>query len=119
MVRVTKRKIKASSLLETIVAMVILVAVFTIAIMIFVNVTATGFNFQKIHANNLLKNLSRQTVKEMKLYDENLEVNNILVVKKVSKYQEQKGLFVLELSAFNKDSIKLAQRRELIFQNEN
>ena len=61
MVRLIDKKLKASTLIEVLVAMVIIMIVFAIATRIFLNVMDSGVSFKKIQAQQELMILAKQT----------------------------------------------------------
>ena len=60
MVRLIAKKVAASSLIEVLIAMVIILIVFTIAIKIFNNVLGSGVSFRDVKVQNQLGLLAKQ-----------------------------------------------------------
>lgn len=108
-------RLKGSTLIETLVAMVIIIICFGIGLLIYVNVLASDNRYQKFHAFNLLKNLSLSIQQENNFLDGDFEVDNIILKKRVVKYPMATGLVQLSLSAYGKNGKLLAQQREILF----
>ena len=60
MVRLVKKKVAASSLIEVLIAMVIILIVFTIAIKIFNNVVSSSVSFRNVKVQSQLDLLAKQ-----------------------------------------------------------
>jgi|GEM_PF-1289203 hypothetical protein len=95
------KKITASSLLETMIAMVIIMLVFGISTMIFVNVTSGNFSLQKRKADLLIKQALIQT-KEQKAYvDETLDYDLIKIDRHVTNYPDTKDILMVSFVAYH------------------
>ncbi len=60
MAKLMNKKLAGSSLIEVLIAMVIIMVVFAIAMRVFVNVMNTGISFKKIQVQNQLNLLSKK-----------------------------------------------------------
>lgn len=107
-------KAKSSSLLETIVAMVIIMVVFSISIMIYVNITSSTFSLQKIKTDLLLQRLSVTTLEKKTYFDETIEYEIITIDKQIQKYNDIDDILLMTLTAYNKQQDTIAQRKQLL-----
>ena len=108
------KKVKSSSLLETIIAMVIIMVVFGISIMIYVNITSSTFSTQKIKTDLLLKQLAITTLEKKSYFDETIEYEIITIDKQVQKYNDTDDVLLMTLTAYNKQQDTIAQRKQLL-----
>ncbi|MDQ3192428.1 MAG: hypothetical protein M3Q58_12615 [Bacteroidota bacterium] len=108
------KKIKASTLIEVIVALIIVMISFGIAMAIYVNVTYSDNQIQKLKANLILNETAIKTTNENSFIDEKTEVDGISVVKTVHSYEGIQGLNLLLLEAFDVNMKKIAERKELV-----
>lgn len=109
-----KIKCKASTLLESLVAMVLIMICFGIAMMIYVNVMSSDNNRQKLSAQLLLNQVALEGKQEKKYLDEKIEAGNMTIQKTVAPYKEADNLSLLTLTAFDKNGKMIAQHKELI-----
>ena len=106
-------KIKAFSLLEAMVSMVIVMLVFGLSGMITVNITNSGMSREKQNAYMLVQSLRNETIKEQRFIDESIKVNDILIEKTIFDYPKNETLKVLLVEAFKGEN-KLSESKELI-----
>jgi Tfp pilus assembly protein PilV len=108
------KKITASTLLESLIAMVVVMVSFAIASAIYLQILSSGGEFQKLKAAALLQKIADET-KQNRLYlDDNITVDQFVVEKKVVSYNGQKHLFHLKLKVFMQKEKQLAEYNELI-----
>lgn len=108
------KKVKASTLIEVMVALIIVMISFGIAMAIYVNVTHSDNQTQKLKAQLLLNETAIKTTNENSFIDEKTEMDGISVIKTVSSYEGTPGLHLLFLEAFDVNAKKIAERKELV-----
>ena len=111
------QKLKASTLLESMVAMVLLMMCFGISLKIYLDVSMSGDHQKTLKAENLLKKIAIETVQEDRIKNEILLIENLRIEKKISSYHEIDKLQVLCITAFDEHGKIMAFRRELIMIN--
>lgn len=114
MAGIVDRKLNASSLLETIVALMVVMLVFGIAMTIYVNVMRNSSSLAEVKASLRLDVLAKETKEKKAFFDENFEEEQVDFEKRVTKYQNKEGLLLLELEARDKTNRILAERKEII-----
>ena len=77
MVKLINKKIKGSTIIEVLVAMVIIMVVFAIAIRIYANVTTSGVAYRKIQAQQELLILAKQIQNRGFVDEERLQKDSI------------------------------------------
>ncbi|WP_461788817.1 type II secretion system protein [Pedobacter sp.] len=98
MVGLIKRKLEASTLIEVLIAMVIIVIVFTIAMHVFANVMNTGVSSAKIKAENQIRLIAADVKNKGQIDEEVLILDSIGYELRVMPAVAA-GLSQLEISA--------------------
>jgi Tfp pilus assembly protein PilV len=108
----TSIKLKASSLIETIIAMVILVSVFSTGIVVYHKVMSSSMNLQKIKAQHLAFKCIDDTQAEKSVFDAELDVEGLRIVKKVSVTSWSSSMYHLKIAVLNdkKDTLNISQK---------
>ncbi|WP_419699008.1 hypothetical protein [Mucilaginibacter sp. NFX135] len=107
-------RLSASSLMEAVIAMVIMVLVFGIAMMIYTNVTRLSLSVRKIRAQAILQELLYQTAKNSSKDNQYIQVDEFEIEQKVSPFGSGTGLIQIELTAFGENHQQLAQLQQII-----
>jgi Tfp pilus assembly protein PilE len=106
--------LKASTLMESLIAMVILVVCLGIGTMIYTNVLNSDMERKQLHAA-LLANTEAIAIKSEKNYlDAEWQIDNWTIKKTVEKYNETENLFLLSIVVLDRDHKIISVRRELI-----
>ena len=108
-------KVQASSLIEVLIAMVILSIVMSIGIGTFHNVTSSNSLVQKQEAAHLLDSIFLQTKQTVRLIDEQIETANFTIQKEVVPYSKEADLHLLKLQVLDKEGKLIANKNELIY----
>jgi competence protein ComGF len=106
-------KIKAFSIIESMVSMVIVVLMFSLSALVISNGTKTGISKEKQSAYILVKSLRDETLKNARFIDEVVEVNGLLIEKTILDYNRNEELKILLVVA-SKGEEKLFESKELI-----
>lgn len=93
-------KIRASTLLEVIIAMVIILVVFTLAIGVYNNVLRRSPSVKKEQIKALTEQVITQSIKEHKWEDEESIVEDITIKKVVLPYETYTDLVMIIATAF-------------------
>ncbi|MEZ2337951.1 hypothetical protein AB6735_20045 [Mucilaginibacter sp. RCC_168] len=107
-------RLSASSLMEAVIAMVIMVLVFGIAMMIYTNVTRLSLSVRKIRAQAILQEFLYQTAKKSSKDNQHIQVDEFEIEQKVSPFGPGTGLIQIELTAFGENHQQLAQLQQII-----
>ncbi|MCR6641070.1 MAG: hypothetical protein NVV82_19280 [Sporocytophaga sp.] len=118
MAELIQQKIKASSLIEVVVAMVVMVITFGVGMMIYHNILRSGINLQNVKAEMLLSKISEETIRSRSYFDEDINEGELIVRKKVGKYQNNALLLLLEIQVYSKEEKLLAESNNLILADE-
>lgn len=107
-------KVKASSVLEVVVAMVIIVLVFGLAMMIYTNVTGMSLSGQKIKAQAILQEKLLYAEKERYPVNKSMDTAGFRIEQQVGVYGPDTLLNMISLAAYDGNQQKLAIMQKLI-----
>jgi hypothetical protein len=108
------RKLKGATLMEVLVAIAIIMSVFTISTIVFLNVTGSSYTGDKLKASLLLNEISMETNKSKTFLDEEISKDDIVIKKTFDKYNNHPNLMILTITAFNSSQKLLSERKEII-----
>lgn len=111
---VLSKKLKAGTILETMVALTIVMISFGIALMIFNNVNKSNSNFLKIKASIMLNEAAKNATQEKLYIDNSFEQDGISITQKIENFDNLSDIKLLYLEARNKEGKVIAERKELI-----
>jgi Tfp pilus assembly protein PilE len=114
-----KLKVQASSILEVVVSMVIMVIVFGIAMMIYTNVIRFSLSAKKLKAEALLQ----QAMLTAEQHPEaatttSTTVNDFRIEQEVKPYEGGAGLTIVRLTAYDQNQQQIAQLQKVIRNHE-
>lgn len=92
------KQLQASTLIEVLIAMVIIMVVFSIAMGLFSNVLSTGVSMRKVRVNQQLEWLRQQAIKNGKIENGHQVIDSIDYECSTLK-QEKAGMEILEIKA--------------------
>ena len=107
-------KLKAATLMESLVAMVVVLVCCGIASMIYVNVITSGNEREKLKAHLLLNEAAIKAKNENLFLDEEIRGETITIRKSIAPYKELPDISLLTLTAVDADGHVIETRKELI-----
>ena len=107
-------KLKASTLIEVIVSLVIITSIMTLALMTYVNIISSEDLHRKTEASLYVQNIMQDIKKEHLYVDDLIEHNNITYQVSFTPYDETKKLLMVEIVAVSTKNKELALWRELL-----
>jgi hypothetical protein len=107
-------KIQASTLVEVIVALIIILTSFGLAIMSIDNNSKSSNTHDLIQAQQCLLMVKDRTIKEKRFLDEEFDYANIHIIKMLTDYPNSTELKILEIQAFDTNKNMLVSQKELI-----
>jgi hypothetical protein len=108
---------RASTVLEVVISMVIIIIVFGIAMMIYGNVTRMSLSGQKIRAEAVLAEVMRGMQGAEPVSDTETIIAGFTIKRSVKTYAENGKLLQVELKAYDENHQVLAELNELILAN--
>lgn len=107
-------KVKASSILETVISMVVIVTVFTIALMIFGNVQRLSLSAKKVKVDGILNEALLTAEKAPSITKQSFTVDNFRIEEEISAYNNTTNLYLISLVAYDPNQEKIAQLKEVV-----
>ncbi|MBN2786870.1 MAG: hypothetical protein JXQ69_00975 [Paludibacteraceae bacterium] len=107
-------KIQASTLVEVIVALIIIVSSFGMAMMVIDGNSKSANTHALIQAQQCVLMEKDKTMKERRFFNEETDYKSIHIVKTLTDYPNSTELKVLEIQAFDANKKILVSQRELI-----
>jgi Tfp pilus assembly protein PilV len=107
-------KIKASSILEVIVAMVIIFVVFGMGMMIYANVTRSSLSAQKIQARAILLEELNKAEQSRAPSARSMDTAGFRVEQEVAPYPDDTLLSVIHLTAYDGNQNKISELQKVI-----
>jgi hypothetical protein len=108
------KKITSSTMIESLVAMVIITISFTIALMISSNLARTNNPRLRIKAYSEVQKLYSETKAKELYIDEVFEQEGLTIERLILPYTETRTLKILEISAYDNRGKLLVRKRELV-----
>lgn len=109
-----EKHLKAATIIESIVAMTLIMIGFGIALLIFLNINKSDNSFQKFKAQLILREVAVFSNKEKKSLFDQKQIGEISIIQTLSDYPGYADIKLLKLEAFNYEGEKIADRKELI-----
>lgn len=109
------KKLKATTLIEVLVAMIIILLSFGTGMMIYNNILNSDNGYEKMKSRLILNEIAIETKKEKTFFDEIKEEETFTIHKSIEQYKDKKNLSLLHLKAFNKQGRLIAEKKELIY----
>ncbi|PTT01385.1 hypothetical protein DBR11_07495 [Pedobacter sp. HMWF019] len=109
MAQLKGKHLRASTLLEVIVAMVVILAVFTLAIGIYTNVTRSSPSFRQQYLRKISEDVIKESINSKNWKDEELVVDSVILKKQIKALDGYTDLVVIEVSAseYGKEACKI------------
>ncbi len=112
-------KLRASTLLEVVVSMVLIVVVFTIALTIYTNVLKLSLSVRKLTARAVLSELSLRADSGSSASVQTFNKGAIRVEQQMDTYQGNNALQQVSLTAFDEEGVPLDSVRKIRLITEN
>ena len=109
-------KIQAFTILESMVAMVIVMIVFGLTSVVIINISSSGITKEKQDAYTSVNLLRNETLQQNRLIDETLKMNNLRIEKTILDYPSNSALKVMLIEAY-RDKEKIFTSKEIILLN--
>jgi len=111
---ILKSRVKASTVLEVVVSMVIIVLVFGTGMMIYGNVTRMSLSAQKLRAQAVLAQTMKAMQEAASTQDGKSLIAGFTVERKVKPYDGNAKLLEVDLKAYDENNQLLAELNQLI-----
>lgn len=110
-----KKKLKAFSILEVMISLVIIMIVFGFSSVMIINMG--GINKEKQDAYALVNTIRNKTIKEGRFIDELIEVENYSIEKTILDYPESNNIKILLIEAYLNEEKQIEVREIVLINN--
>ncbi len=112
MVKLTS-KIRAFTILESMVSIVIVMIAFSLSSLVIINVTSSGMTRKKQNAYMLVNAFRNESINENRWFDETIEVGGLRIEKTIEIYQNSNELKTLFIRVYDGEK-NVSESKELI-----
>src|SRR5215471_519230 len=113
MVSLAQMRIKASTLMESIVASVIIFIIFSIVASLLVQSTSMGFSIQRLKLNEDLIKYANRSMDAKEFFNDVIADNEYTIERKISAYGGNERIVQLTFSVFDTDR-KLIEKQDYL-----
>jgi len=107
-------KVKASTILEVVVSMVIIILVFGIAMMIYSNVLRLSLSVKKIKAQAILQEILLKEEQAKEHSTQSITVDDLRIEQEVKSYNEDSHLTEIHLTAYDTNNQKITELQKVM-----
>ncbi|WP_090639480.1 hypothetical protein [Mucilaginibacter sp. OK283] len=111
--------LEAATIVEVVIALVIIVVVFGMAMMIFANVTQQAISAKKIRATAVLRNTLLKAEQSRQLPQEAFNQDGFRIIPVVKPFEGGPGLSEFHLAAYDENQQEIAKVSEIMINNDN
>jgi len=111
-------KTAASTLLEVIISMIVIVVVFGIAMMIFTNVIRFTTSAKEIRAKAAMQDLLVKEEQSKAIAGQSINVGDFTIEESVAVYNNQNSLVLVQLTAFDQNRQEVATLQKVLIKPE-
>ncbi|HTK19619.1 MAG TPA: hypothetical protein VL442_08910 [Mucilaginibacter sp.] len=115
---ISGKRVRASSVLEVIVSMMIIILVFGIAMMIYTNVSRQSLSGQKLKAQAILAQIMKEMGKAEQSANQESIIGGFTVERSLKPYAKNGRLLQIDLIAFDQNNQLLAELHQLIIKDD-
>lgn len=108
-------KLPAHSIVEAMVAMMIIMLSFGIGMSIYLNILTAERTIAKTNVNVILNDLLEQTKLEDSFIDETTKSRIGIIEKSITKYNENESTYLLELKFYDHQKSLIHELREILY----
>jgi type II secretory pathway pseudopilin PulG len=118
--KITKKgMLQATTITEVVIALVIIVVVFGMAMMIFANVTQQAISTKKIRAAAILRAVLLKADQSHQLPQEAFNQDGFKIIPVIKPVEVEPGLSELHLTAYDENQQEIAKIAEIMINNNN
>jgi Tfp pilus assembly protein PilV len=112
-----KYALRASSILEVLISMVLILIVFTLAMMIAANVTRASLSLQSINAQAVLNDVLMKAQQSKDIHSQTFTINELNIQQEVKQDSNYNELLDISLTAYDLNQKKIATIKKVIVNN--
>jgi hypothetical protein len=117
--KVTLYRIRSTTILETIVALVVILTVFGTATTLFVRISATSTSVKMLSAQQVLKAYAENTEQQQLFFDEDRVIGRFEIKRQVSASGNFVNLWQIHYYIYDQNSVLLSQWQQYVIAEPN
>jgi Tfp pilus assembly protein PilV len=110
-------KVNASTILEVVIAMVMIILVFGMAMMIYTNVLRMSLSVKKLKAQAILQETLLKDGQANNNATQSFTIDDFRIEQEVTNYNNDSGLTDIHLTAYDGNGQKMAELQKVIIKN--
>ena len=114
--KIANKRLSAATIVETLVAMVIILVVFGITTTVLVQTSVSSFSVKKIKAAQLVNTLFAKSINEKAFFSEEVNLDGWVIKKDVQPYYRNNNVLAIRITVLDNDSKELDKEQRLIRQ---
>jgi type II secretory pathway pseudopilin PulG len=103
MAAIINGKIKSATLVETIVALVLILVLFAIVSTVLIQTTKSNYTAEQLHAKWAIQQYVLHTDSSRAFFEETIQSGDLLISRKITNQEKYPGAIVLNFVAINKE----------------
>ncbi len=112
-------RVKASSIIEVSVAMVITSIALSCSLMLFQRISTSSYSLQELKAQQLLTTRIEHTLRTSNLTNFTETTDQLTIEQKTHAYPPQQNLMIIHLTAYRQDGKQVAELKRIVYAAEN
>lgn len=108
------KTVRASTIMEVLIAMIMIIVVFGIAMMIFTNVLNSSLSVKKIRAQAILHEMMLNVEKSRNEVSQSVSTDDFRIEQEIKPYNGNVALIDVHLTAFDNNQQKVAELEKVI-----
>jgi hypothetical protein len=114
--KIANKRLSAATLVEAMVAMVIILVIFGITTTVLVQTSLRSFSVKRIKAAQLVNTLFAKTISERSFFNEEVTLDGWIIRKDVQQYNGNNRVLEIKIIVLDDDSNELENEQRLIRQ---
>lgn len=109
-----KGRVEASTILEVVISMIIIVIVFGIAMMIYTNILRVSLSAKKLRVQALLQQTMLKAEQTTANTSQSFTIDDFRIEQEAAQYNNESGLTAIHLTAYDQNQQKVAELQKVI-----
>ena len=110
--------LKSSTIIETIIALTIILIIFGIATTLFANIMNSTDSIKKIKAKNILESYAYQTVEEKLFFDSNEQVDEFIINRSIIDVTNSNNILKIHFSISTDQKLLICEWDQLVIKGQ-
>jgi uncharacterized membrane protein len=112
--KIVNKRLAAATIIETVVAMVIILVLFAITTTVLVQTSLRSFSIKRIKAAQLVNTCFVKTANEKSFFNEQIAMDEYLIKKEVQQYGRNNNVLAIRIIVADNNNTELVSEQRLI-----